>query len=200
MNKHLVTLAIVLAAVFVTSLATVQASNMFAARTVTAGVVNVAKVYNSLKERDEIDADLSSQRRAFQEEDDARQETLKALQDDLKILPPEGDAFDAKKRELEYKVIELQAWRQFKQRQLEQEAALQKERLYRQITSAIGDVARLDNYDMIFYKEADIDFSGANAKQLDALIALRKVLWAKDDLDITDRVVQKMNNDFQNAM
>lgn len=200
MKRHLITVAVVVAAVFVTSLATVKANNMLAARPATVAVVNVADVYNNLKERDEIDADLNRQRREFQEEDDARQQTLKALQDDLKILPPDGDAFTTKRNELRFKVIELKAWREFKQLELEQESALQKERLYRKICDAVGEVARLDGYDMVFYKESNINFEGANAKQLDALIALRKLLYTRDDLEITERVVQKMNNDFVNAM
>jgi len=62
------------------------------------------------------------------------------------------------------------------------------------------DYAQANEYDLVLYKEADVNFRNATSGQVDALIALRKVIWSKDSMDMTDSVIAKMNNDFNNAV
>lgn len=196
----LTNVAVIAAALLMTLWAGAQATSMLSARPTAIATVDVGRIYNALEEKKQIDAELKTLQNQIEQDDAARVETLRQLDADLKVVVPDSPAFKQKRSELEFKVIETEAWRELKKRQLGSEQAIQKEKLYRKIVAAVGDVATNSGYDAVLYRERDVDFKGANSQQIDALIALRKVLWCKDELDITDLVTQKMNNDYANRM
>ena len=114
-------------------------------------------------------------------------------------MPPGTPAFNEKQAQLEQKAIELQAWRGYQNQRLNRERGLQIERLYRNVTDTIGRVAEENGFDIVMFKERPVDFTGAKPEALKTLIQVRKVLWAAEQLDLTDQVIQMMNNDFSNS-
>jgi len=201
MHKHTGFVLTLAALACLAALAGVTTAQKQGAAAAAIGVIDVAKVYNTLAEKTEIDAALETMRRNIEKQNTERSEKIKALQDDLRELTQPGtDAYNKKRDELQLKALELQAWREFQKKRLGAEQALRKEQLYKKILDAVAAYAQANEYDLVLYREAEVNFRNATSGQVDALIALRKVIWSKDGMDITDAVVARMNNEFNNAV
>lgn len=160
-------------------------------------VVDVQKVFKSLDERSAIDAELTQQAERLQKEEQDRVTAIKAKQADADILSKESDAFQQAINDIERMTIELQAWRQLKQRRLEQERTLRVQDLYNKVLSGVERLAQREGYDMVLQKDTQ-DFRPENQQQLTAMILGRKVLYVSDKLEISDAVTQMLNNEYNN--
>ncbi len=161
-------------------------------------VVDVQKVFNNLDQKEDYEAEITSQAESLQKEQQRRKQEIKQLRSDLQVLSPDSDAYKKTKAKLEKKTINLKAWRKFKQRQLRSEKALRMESLYRKVVDTIEQIAKDAGYDLVLYKDRLRSLNSQTEKQMAAKIAIRKVLYADDSLNITDRVIQTMNNQYQN--
>lgn len=189
-------------AVAMVVVALVGAANLVAqgkaARPTSVAVVDVQQVFNTLDEKSTVEADITQQTEQLQKEEQDRQTELKALQADLGILAAGTPAYQETQTKLENKALEFQVWKQFNQRKLEREKVVRLEALYRKVVDAIGGVAKQNNYDIVMFKDSTGDLKGENQQQLAAMIQVRKVLYSNPDLDITDQITQKLNNEWNN--
>ncbi|WP_432798648.1 OmpH family outer membrane protein [Poriferisphaera sp. WC338] len=184
-------------ALLLIAFAGVQATNMFAEPTAVA-VVDIQKVFDGLKERVSLDAEDKTSREALQQEAKLRQEEIQALQEELKML--EGQAgTDQKQDELQMKAIQYQAWGKFMQQKQASDAALNIEQLYRKMLKAIDLVATEGGYELVLYKETIDRMNTADIQQLRLQIFSRKVLYNSPTIDLTNQVIQRMNNQYDNA-
>lgn len=167
-------------------------------RAVTVAVVDVQKVFNSLDEKASVEADITQQTESLQKQEQDKQTALKALQADLSVLVAGTKAYDDTQDKLENKAIEFKVWQQFNQRKLEHDKAARLEALYKKVVDAIGSIAKSSGYDLVLFKDNTGDIKGENQQQLAAMIQVRKVLYSAPDLDITDQVTQKLNNEWNN--
>ncbi len=193
---------ILLAAVFATVglLAGAGAANMMAAQPTKIAIVDVIKVRNGLNEAKVISAEIEAKLQKYEQEHKGRLEEIESLREDLSILTPDSEAFDEKQRQLLAKTVEAKTWQEVAKVEITHEHTIQLESLFRQIVQASTDIATLHGYDMVLSQEREINFRNAKPKEIDALISLRKILWSRDEMDVTEQVIQKMNNDFANAM
>ena len=176
------------------------AQNALKAKPTAVAVVDIAGIYNALGQKQVLAAESEQMVTRAEKEHELKIEHLKQLQADLELMQPGDAAYNKKRYELQLEAVQIKAWREFQKQRIAHEEAIRKEQLYRQILDAIGAFAQTNGYDMVLYKERTVNFAGANQSQVDALIALRKVLWSREELDITDAVTAKMNNDFNNVM
>lgn len=165
-------------------------------------LIDIPKVYNALLERQQVDADRGAKVTRIQAAHDKSVEQIKQLQKDLELHKRDTPGFRDKQAELEQKVILIQVTAEFQKRKLAAEKAIQYKRLYNKITDAIGKFAQANGYDVAFFNDTGISPRAKNSsiEQIDAMIALRKVLWYREGLDITDQVVNQMNNAFTNQV
>lgn len=162
-------------------------------------VVNIEKVFGSLKEREAIEADGRQEGDQLQQEQATRRAAISEDQNRLDLLPPGSEAYKKAEAELQQKVISLQVWGQFHQNRLARERAVLTEKLYRKTLETIGRVATENGYDIVLFKEQAPNFEGVNPQQLPTILQLRKVLWSKDEIDLTEQVTTRMNNEFDAA-
>ncbi len=172
------------------------AQNQAPAKATAVAVVDIDLVFNQLKQRQSIEADLRTQGDALQAEERERKTKIADLQGGLDLLPPGSDAYNKKQEELQMKVLELQVWAQFQQQKMARERALRVESLYKKAMDTIGKIATQSGYDLVLFKDPAPTFEGANMQQINAQLTLRKVLWSNTAIDITDAVITRMNNDF----
>ncbi len=161
-------------------------------------VVDVEKAMNSLDQMTQIEADIKTQYERIKEEHTSRRNKLKQLQEDLELLQAGTDAFKQKFDEFQLRAIEAEAWWKFKQISLSSERVLQIGNMYHKLLNTIGKVASENSYSMVMFKEKTPSFRKIKPEALSAIIALRKVLWVSNDLDLTDQVVLRMNNEWKN--
>jgi Skp family chaperone for outer membrane proteins len=178
---------------------TAEAQNRGGARPVAAAVVDVESVFENLDEQAAVKADLTSQISNLQKWEQGQQKAIKAKQGELDVLPPESKEFQQAQADMEQMAIGLQVELQFRQRQIERAKALQTENLYRKILAMVERVAKAERYDLVLFKDKTPNMAGANQQQVAMLIQTRKLLYSAPDLDITDQITQKLNNEFNNA-
>ncbi len=198
-RNHVRIAAVVAAALGLTGWVAANAGNLLSGRPTAVAVMDVQVIFDSLKEKMQIEADLKSQLEQINTDDQDRKQELQELRSDLDILAPDTPAYNEKQSQLEQKAIELQAWRNFQTQKLNHERGLQIEKLYRKMLTAAGQLCKQNGYDLVLFKEQAVNFAGAKPEALKTLIQVRKVLWSADDLDITDQVIQLMNNEFTNS-
>jgi len=190
------TLVLSLAALVVTA-GLVGAAASMQAQPTSVAVVNVQEVFNNLKEKTNLEAQMQSRTEKLQQEEQQRRKTIQQLRQDMDVLAPGSDAYKQKEQQLQQKVIDLQVWTKFKQQQLSVERGLQVEGLYRRTLTSVKKIANEAGYDMVLFDEQSPEFNYENPKQLLTLIQMRKVLYASDEVNITDQVIQRMNNEYE---
>ncbi|MFW6060589.1 MAG: OmpH family outer membrane protein [Phycisphaeraceae bacterium] len=164
-------------------------------------VVDVQQVFSSLKERTQLEADIQGRAEQLQQQAEDKENQIQQLQQELQVLNPGSEAHEHKQDEYGEAVMHFQVWTRFEQRKLQVEHALQLERLYRRTREAVAKIADERGYDIVLYKEQPLELDRQNLEldQVRSQIAIRKVLYASDDADITDRVVQRMNNEYESG-
>ncbi|MEM7755864.1 MAG: OmpH family outer membrane protein [Planctomycetota bacterium] len=160
--------------------------------------VRLDQVLDSLDERNERQAQLTE----FIAEREAQLQELVADRDDaveaLELLRPGTAAHREKARE----VLEIRSQLETRQRILQEIIALETGRilaeLYTKIKAAVGEIAQRDGYDLVVHGDAHVELP-ANLSQtaVFTFIQERKLIYAGNQVDITDDVGRYMNNAFQ---
>lgn len=184
--------------VMLASLATLQGQQNGGDESSRIAVVNVDRVFNNLAERRAVGSEIQAQAEALQQEGRDRRQELEDLQEDFQLLAEGSDEATGVREQLEQKAVEFDVWQQVSQRRLETEQALRVGAIYRKINDTVEQIADREGYDLVLFDEDVPDFSGAqNQQQVAGRIQNRKVLYANDRLDISDRVLQRMNNAYE---
>ena len=102
------------------------------------------------------------------------------------------------------KQSQLDATKEFYQRELSMKEIQEKERIYRKILEAVAAVAKEKGLDMIlnrddnYLNKADSSTTAQNAEDFIITTKTHKLLYFNPSLDITDSVVVSMNNSKPN--
>ncbi len=198
MHRRRTGLMVMIAAVAVIVFAAAHAQNAMRSQPTAVAVVNWERISTELKEKQAIEADIQSTIEKFNEQQEKRKDDIEGLKADLDLYQPDNPNFSKTQQELEKKVIEYRAWSEYQQKKLNDERIIQIENLYRRIVDAASRVASDNGYDIVLQKESEPVFKDVNAQQVLQQIAMRKVLWANDSIDLTDQVIQRMNNEYEN--
>lgn len=179
---------------------TAHAGHALLASPTAQAVADVQKIYDALDEKRHIDAEMQTRQDNLAAELNKRQTEIKQLQSDLELLPAGGDDFARTQEELERKAIDLQAWGTYEQKKLQREVAIRNERMLRKVIDAVGRVAQDNGYDAVLNPENKIQVPTGNPAQPTRTANLPIVLWNSGQHDITDQVIQLMNNEFANMV
>lgn len=170
------------------------------ARPTSIAVADVAKIMGALEEMTQMEADAKTQIEQIKIEHESRRKNLKQMQEDLELLQQGTDAFMQKAEDFQLSAMQLDSWFKYKQARMGSERVLQVANIYRKLTATIGKVASEAGYDMVLFKEKTMALPKSNMKPdtLSAMLQMRKVIWVRNDLDITDQIVLRMNNEWKN--
>lgn len=161
-------------------------------------LINVQKVINQLDERKTFEANLQAIIEKDQKETQERQTRIKAIQADLAVLNPATDAYQDKQNEGLQLSYEFEAWQKLSAAIRERERAIMLENLYNSVVDAATRLATKDGIDLVLTDDQSGPLKIKNQQALIQMMSLRKVIYAKDWLILTDQVAQQMNNEFQN--
>lgn len=196
-NAWIVMTAAVVVAVTLTMGLRLQGQNAAASATRVA-VVEVEKVFNDLSERSKVEADINTRISDLQKWQQDQSKEIEAIKADLGVLKPDTAEYNKKLDALTKMAISVKVESDFRQRQIEQEKAIQLENLYRKVIDAVERVAKNDGYDLVLFKDNIPSLRGANQQQIAQIIQIRKCLYAAPQMDLTDRVKTMLNNDYTN--
>ena len=158
-------------------------------------VVSLEEVWNQVDEREQMNADLQTEKEELLADKERREQKIKNMQQDIDWSPEDSEERRKKEEELTRAAIEFKAWWEWQQQRLAREEKIRYEELYRNSVSAIEEVAEANGVDIVLFKErAPVFDPQLNVAQTLALIGNRKVLYVRDELDLTDQVITRMNN------
>lgn len=162
--------------------------------------VDLPAVLEGLNERAEAELKLKAMKEERITEDAKKQEDLKKKQSDLDALP-EGDARrDKLSEDLMLAALEYQNWRAFTAEQLDIEKSLMFRDLDHSVMKAIDELADANGYDIVIMNDSSQQL-GVNPEanvprevQVTQQMTARRTLHVNPDADITQELVQRMNN------
>ncbi|GIW74682.1 MAG: hypothetical protein KatS3mg103_1204 [Phycisphaerales bacterium] len=165
--------------------------------------VDLVKVITSLDEFQAVDKRIKADGEKKTREIEALTKEIEGLQADLKSLDPASEAYDQLLRELNMKL----GFRELRGSMLirwqsEDNARILTE-LYEKALTAVAEVAKRDGWEIVIHRgqnlivprnpnvraEAAMDF-------VENFIQTRRVIYSSDAVDITNSVIQHMNNRY----
>lgn len=162
-------------------------------------VVDLQKLYESLKEKVRVDADFKTREEAFRTENEAREKRIKELNETLKDIQIGSPQHANMQGQLEKLVADHRVWVAIESGKINRDRAKWIKEIYEKMLNAIEAVAAQKKFDLVLFKAPTIDFTEARSDQIRQIIRTRKVLWSIDELDLTDMVIQKMNLEYNRA-
>ena len=171
--------------------------NVEQAQPVRAAVVDLEKVFEKLEERAAEDTRLTARGAELDSEDKSRREMLENMATDLEVLEPGTQLYTEAEDNYIRKSIEYRAWKEFEFARIEREKGLIFEKLYRRVKDAVKEMAQ-GKYDIVLLNDSVKELIRGTDQQIGMQISARRILYAEPSLDITDDLIDRMNNAFKN--
>jgi len=188
--------SLIVATVFLLSFIPARAEQSSKPKPTRIAVVDIGRVLNTCKEKAQIEARLQTKRDEASRAQTAAQKEIQELQFNLKMLNPDTEAYQKQRDAIAKTLIEHQVHLRFRSEQLIRDQIRQYHGLYTKIQEACGAVAKENGYDLVLHTISRTP----KFKTREALlnhIAMRNILWAADNLDITEKVIQNLDTKFQ---
>jgi Skp family chaperone for outer membrane proteins len=165
--------------------------------------VSLPTVLEGLDERIDAQRALGTLAEGMQAEDEARQLSLRTLRDEFDQIPAgDIDRMEQTTEHLALMALEYQAWRAYATEQLDIEKSLMLRELDRKIVTAITELSQVNQYDVVLLDDSGQELMvNAEAQmprelQIRQQIMSRRALYTSDAADITDELIERMNNAY----
>lgn len=166
--------------------------------------VDLSSIFASLDQRSHAEATLNTLAIETKDEEERRQAEINALNDGLvDITDPVQRRLVENERDL--KLFERAAWLNITMNEIDIEKALLWEDLFREVKQAIVDLALQSGIDVVISSDAgrqlmiDPEMQVAREMQVRQQIQTRRFFYASTNVDITEDVINRMNNAFNAA-
>lgn len=132
-------------------------------------------------------------KRAKDKQDELRRKAdrAEALRADLASFTPESKDYRERQEELIKLSVELQVAGQVAEKVIQVEMRAEAEDIYSDILQAVEEIAKEGGYDLVLTKDVP------KAKRAKIPMAMRRVLYAGKNLDITETVLARLNQKYQ---
>jgi Skp family chaperone for outer membrane proteins len=177
----------------------IEANNALLANPTAVAVVNVSKVFDKLNESADWQVQLKQLTESLNEEFRSRTGDLERMREELKGLTDPAQR-QALIDEAALKQLRLEEWRKLKQSEVDREQALMWQSMYRAIRREADAIAKAEGYQLVLVDDSRTEVRTSrevNAPmevQARQQIAALRVLYADTGIDITDKVIVRINN------
>lgn len=159
--------------------------------------INIVRVFDSLNEKKGADADLELLGKRLDDKRKQLEQELERLRQELKDYKPDSDVFKETQENMLKKAMELRSQSEYMEQKLQLEQRLRTGQVYRHIVASIEAYSKQSGIIMVLVAD-EIDITGSRTQaELLTKIAMRKVVYAHESLDITKAVIEKMNSEFK---
>jgi Skp family chaperone for outer membrane proteins len=164
--------------------------------------VSLSRVLEGLQQRADAEVELTQKADQIRAEDKRREEEIATLQEQFKHIN-EIEAKQQLEEDIALLGLNYQAWVRFVKDQLDVDRALLLQSLYRSIKAAIQELAETEGYDLVLVDDSQGDLKWSEDSPLNRegqtlqQIAARRVLYASPVIDVTDDLVERMNNKYR---
>ncbi|MDY7108806.1 MAG: OmpH family outer membrane protein [Planctomycetota bacterium] len=159
--------------------------------------VNIERLFQNLDERSAADTRLTALAEELDAETQRRQEEIERLNEELEIYAPGSQQHRELNEQIALKGYQLQAFLDFAMRKLDNEKSKFFRGLYDRIKQAVAATASENGYDVVFVDDSIVDLPrSATEEEMKRQISARRMLFATNQIDITDQLVERMNREF----
>jgi Skp family chaperone for outer membrane proteins len=160
--------------------------------------VDLSRVIDKVTERSEAEVQLNALIKKIQDEYTTRR---KALEEDAKKLKDMKDAERSALRDrLALDDLRLNEWYKLKSIEIDRERALMWQSIYRNLRAECAKLADAEGYELILVNDGaneirvQRDDKRSPEQQVQEQMANRRVLFAGKGIDVTDKLILRMNN------
>jgi Skp family chaperone for outer membrane proteins len=167
--------------------------------------VNLSVVMEKLEQKSSMQANLVTMAAKLKAEDQATKDELTKMQNDLKGMTTETAEREALQEKLAMATLKYQAWAKFSSEKIDIEESLVLQDLYRSIKEAVAQLATTSRLDIVLVDDSkgelrtDPDARMPRKAQILQQVAERRMLYTNPQIDITDDLIERMNNAFRAA-
>lgn len=167
------------------------------------GVVNPSRILREMKETKDVEQSLSAERDALQAQANEKTAKIAKLEDDRKQVKPDAPQWAELNRQIVSLRSEFEGWKKIVDEDLGRKMRDQSLKLYGKIRDAINEVSKAENLDIVLSEQSEMpdgDVARIPPMQLlGALFSNKQVIFRKDSLDITDKVIAKLDSGYTPA-
>lgn len=166
--------------------------------------VDLTKLWAQLDEQNALDQEIQRLERDLLEKLQLRKDAVVALQVDLDPLEPGSPRYLERSREILLAQKDAQAFAEYSMSTLDLQIALNLQKMYWKTNDAAKQLA-IGRFQLILYRDVLTAFRFQDSSrlsrraQVQQQIASRTMLHAEPSLDLTDELVQHMNNAYKYA-
>lgn len=182
----------------VVSLVMVGMRAMKTPQPIRAATIDLEKVYAELKQLAQAKIALELKGAEIQKENEKRQATLKQLDADMTIYVIGTPKYEEAQAQLIQETIIYDGWVKFQDIVLDRERSLAFEKAYNDVKEALATISEQDGYDIVFLNDSIKPLERGTSVSIQQQISARRILYCRDAIDITDDLIVRMNNDYNN--
>lgn len=178
---------------------TVDASMAMLANPTSVAVVNVERVFDRLDESADWQIQIRQLATSVQEEARSRSGDIDRLRKELDAAP-EGPDRQRLLDEVALKQLRLEEWGRLKQLEIDRERSLMWQKMYRAVREEAKKVAESEGYQLVLVDDSSAEVRTSREVNMPLEIQARqqiaslRVLYATNTIDITEKVIVRINN------
>lgn len=160
--------------------------------------IDIVQIFEQLNERTVLESQLDARVKARQAQLEEISARLKNIQADLEgTLKPGTDDYKEKVREFMEQRAVADARRNALTQIISIDRGAVRRQLYEKMTAAVAKIAERDGIDIVLFDDSGFEIP-ANAADDDVFRAIvtKGVIYSRPTVDLTQRVVTLMNNEF----
>ena len=181
------------------AIAALAAAAAFPDRPAKVASVDIERAFASLDEQKSIEAELKRLGERMAAEKDRLGRELQDLNAELESYKPGTQPYNETLRQVEGAIGAMSAQDQFGQLKVEAERANAMRSMYAHIRDAAKAVAKDSGIDYVVINDSIPPVEPAGFVATKQQLAMRRVLYAAEDMDMTDAVIARANADFKAA-
>jgi Skp family chaperone for outer membrane proteins len=161
--------------------------------------INIVKVFAGIDEKKDGDREIEDMGNKINADRKTKENNLKALRDGLESGTFNKNSPDYKRQQDEalQAAMDLQVFLSVSEQRLLLMQRMKTEQIYRSINEAVKKYAEAHGIALVFVTD-DPDFSAAkDVRELTSRIAMRKIIYAHPDYDITAKIIEAMNSTYK---
>jgi Skp family chaperone for outer membrane proteins len=162
-------------------------------------VVNVSRIFDEIDERSEWDIRIEAIRASIQKEAAGRQAAMERRLGESESAPSADDR-QRIRDEVALMQLRFEQWATVKNQEIDREESLKWRSIYRNMKREAARVAEAEGYAMVMINDSigEIQTNAGTQtplqQQVVEQIMNRRVLFARETIDISDQVIVRMNN------
>ncbi len=161
-------------------------------------VCDVELVFKNYRKASDLSNDMKKKADEIKAEDDKRDAAIKNLQMEVEQLLQGSNEYQKRQDELQMKVLERKNWRDFQEQLAQREYARLTKIMYDDIMKAVGETAKEQGFQVVLYSDRS-DLPTDSATEILRSIERRKVLYSDSSVDLTEKVLLRLNGEYKSG-